>query len=108
MEIIYQEIIHLYDSEGVHIFYPRKNSNICNDPFQLVELNQQLINNGALLKSSAKPRKSSHILHVVTNNEIPKENVQPCSKKSKLLVETFKNTTQQLSAKVSQQVVTQS
>ncbi|CAG8600572.1 6389_t:CDS:1, partial [Gigaspora margarita] len=34
-----------------------------------------------------------------------KKKVQTCSKKSKLLVEIFKNTTQQSSTEVSQQVV---
>ena len=53
---------------GVHIFYPRKNSNICSDPFRPVELNQQSTNNGAPSKSSAKPRKPSRILRAVPDN----------------------------------------
>ncbi|CAG8828902.1 11647_t:CDS:2, partial [Gigaspora rosea] len=122
--VAYQEIIRVYNSEGLRIFYSKNKPSIRNDSFRPLELNQQQsLSNRSPAKLSAKPRKPSCIQHSVHDNESneislskqkrkmmnirkakcehkQKENI---SKKSKISVETSETISQQLSADISQQ-----
>ncbi|KAF0353151.1 proteophosphoglycan ppg4 [Gigaspora margarita] len=128
-EVVYQEIIRLYNYEGLHIFYSKNKPSIHNDSFRPLELNQQQSSsNGSPAKLSAKLRKPSHILYSVPDNvsnrislseqkrkmmnirkakrEYKGKQKENIPKKSKISVETSETISQQLPADISQQVVT--
>ncbi|CAB5391761.1 unnamed protein product [Rhizophagus irregularis] len=72
--VAYSEIVDLYKTYGISIFklYSRPNENN-KDLFQPVKLDYHKGNNGAPLKSSAKPRKPNRILKTIERNISPSE-----------------------------------